>query len=249
MTRSSSAELLDDDQEQLRGELLDDNGEQPQEREHPMSMALALLRQMRSGGSMNGYDDSGFDDSGYDDSGYDDSGYDDSGASFRERRAANLRQRAGNVEQRGMRRRSPSPEQMLAREVENNQISAAARLQLAKKKYVLFRMIPLVATQSVAIAGNVAINTTPTTKAWAEQMTASGNFSITALVMGGQTLVPNGTVGSKFFENVSTYNRPLNIELDTVPITGNILNNTGVASVCSLDLMTWMENTAASERF
>jgi len=209
-----------------------------------------LLRKLSSGGA---WDDSGADDdSGYDDSGADDdSGYDDSGArGNRAPRGNNNRQ--GILANRGGgggRRNAPSPQQMLAREVENNQVAAAAKLQVFKKKYTLFRTIPLIAPQSVGIAGTANINVTPTSKAWCEQLTAFGGFTITSLVMGGQTLVPNGSVDSKMFENVSQYNRPLNIPLDTVPITGAILNSTGVAAICSFSAMVWMEDTAKSERF
>lgn len=204
-----------------------------------MTVALMLLRKLRSGvgNAMDDDDDNtGYDDSG-DDSGADDSGADDSGG------------RGNRGTKRGKARRQANTQMQLQNQVEFESAKKAASLLLNKNKYKLFRIIPLIGFQSIGIAGVVAINVTPTSKCFAQCMVAQGNFTITSLVFMGQTIVPNGSIGSKFFENVSTVNMPINLELDTVPITGSVTNNTGVAALSSLDLQTWMVSAADSERF
>lgn len=205
-----------------------------------MTLALMLLRKLRNADS--GADDSGWDDSGDDSSG-DDSGDDSSGDDSGAR---------GNRGNRGgwrNKNKKPNTAMQLQNQVEFESAKKAAALLVNKNKYKLFRMIPLVPFQSIGIGASVVINVTPTSKCFAQCMVAQGNFSITSLVFMGQTIVPNGTIDSKFFENVSTINMPINLELDTVPITGNVTNQTGVAALSSLTLQTWMVSNADSERF
>lgn len=228
-----------------------------------MSITMKLLRRMREGaddrwGGGGGYD------SGYQDA-YNDimdaAGVDDDldsgaigdrlrqlGGRMRNNRATRLEGRAADIRGRG---NMPSPQvQQVANQVEEGQIASQAAKQINKQRYKLYRSIPLVPLASRADAATFAINTTPTSKCFATHLVAAGTtFRIDTLLMMGQSILPGGAVSSVPWGPTSTVNAPLNIALDTVPITGQITNNSGAAAIQGLDLMVWMEDAAASERF
>jgi len=218
-----------------------------------MSRSLQVLRRMA--GAWNSAGDDGFD-SGADDF---DSGFDDgvmaacdaagldSGAvmdKLRGVRANSLARRAGRVAGRGAPMVSAK-----AAAVQDVALDATARKQLNKDKYRLYRVIALLAPQTIAAAGTATISVTPTSKGFAEYIVAMGLYRLDTLTIMGQTLLPNGAVSTSPFQGTNNGLLPVNLYLDTVPITGGVTNNSAASVYAGLDMMVWMEASADSERY
>lgn len=218
-----------------------------------MSRALAVLRQMMNGTYSSAGDDDapgGFD-SGYEAALEDltSAGDLDSGAwldKVRQNRGERLAQRSAKVLGKVG---GSSPVVAKAAALEVVQVDAAARRQINKDKFRLYRYIPLLAAATIAAAGTGTINTTPTNKGFGEYIIAMGLFRIDTLNIGGQTLVPNGAISTAGFQGNSNGNLPVNLYINTTPITGGVTNNSAAAVYAGLDMLIWMEDSASSERY
>lgn len=166
---------------------------------------------------------------------------------WQQKRGAALTQRgAGNLAKVGQ---VSAKTVQTAQAVAEVQVSAEARRAQNKSRFKLYRMIPLLAPASRADAAVVAISVTPPSRGFAEYITCNGVYRIDSLVINGQGILPSGAVSSAAFQAVSNSNLPVNQYLNTVPITGQITNNTGSAVYATMDMMTWLEDDASSERY
>ena len=175
----------------------------------------------------------------------------DSGA-FGDRFRGWQAKRGGNLiakSQKDLGRPNNNNTMQVAQAVATEQLGAEARRTRNKGRYKLYRVIPLVALASRADAATATISVTPTSKCFAEYIIATGVIRIDTLVFMGQSFLPNGAISTAPFVGTNNGLMPVNLYLDTVPITGGVTNNTGAAVVSAIDLTVWMEDTAASERY
>lgn len=146
----------------------------------------------------------------------------------------------------------PAPELQTA--VQEKALQRAANDLIDKERFNQWRKLVLVRKQSVAAAGTVTINITPPRKYWAtflvveSSVAAGADFS--SLQIMGETMFSGDTnmpVGDH--DPQSVVNQSLDMELDTVPITGTLVNADGTnANIMAAYINGWLERISTSRR-